>query len=80
MSEMHGVYRARIVDLNDPMEKGRIRVTPPSDMGEALAVWAPAVITETLSSAQVGDMVLIAFENGNTSYPIVLGLLERSSQ
>ncbi len=72
---LYGVYRAVIIDTNDPMGKGRIKVCPPSTLGEEMAVWAPAVISEPLNSAKVGDTVLVAFERGNTHYPIVLGLI-----
>lgn len=72
-----GVYRATIIDLNDPQGKGRVKVCPPSVLGEELAIWAPALLSEPLSSAKVGDTVLVAFERGNTLHPIVLGVLFR---
>jgi hypothetical protein len=74
-----GVYRAAIVELEDPMHKGRIRVSPPTPLGDVMAVWAPALITESLANVHVGDIVLVAFENGNTLYPVVLGVIERSN-
>jgi len=77
-NQVLGVYRAKVVDTHDPMQKGRIRVCPDSSLGDVEAVWARALLTAELASAEVGDTVVVIFESGNHIHPIVLGILERA--
>jgi hypothetical protein len=52
-------------DVNDPQGRGRLLVTPPRQLG-LKPMWAPV---------DSGDEVLIAFEDGDSSKPVVLGSL-----
>jgi len=77
-NQLLGVYRAKVVDTNDPMQKGRLRVYPDTSLGDAESVWARALLTVELANARVGDTVLVIFESGNHIHPVVLGILERA--
>jgi hypothetical protein len=72
---LFGIYRAVIIDKDDPMKKGRIRVTQPNSLGEAAAVWANSLVGDEIDRAEVGATVLVMFEKGNYAYPVVMGVL-----
>jgi hypothetical protein len=77
-NQLLGVYRAKVVDINDPMQKGRLRVCPDTSLGDAEAVWARTLITAELADTRVNDTVLVIFESGNHIHPVVLGILDRA--
>jgi hypothetical protein len=79
-NQLLGVYRAKVVDTDDPMQKGRLRVCPETSLGDAESVWAKALLTSELAAARIGDTVLVIFESGNHIHPIVLGILERAER
>jgi len=62
----YGVYRGIVLDNVDPGASGRVRVSVEGRDGWALV---------TLSSPriEVGSTVIVAFEHGDPSYPVVLG-------
>jgi hypothetical protein len=78
-NQLLGVYRAKVVDTHDPMQKGRLRVCPETSLGDTESVWARALISTELAAAGHGDIVLVLFESGNAIHPIVIGLLEKAS-
>jgi uncharacterized protein involved in type VI secretion and phage assembly len=69
-----------VTNNNDPDELGRVKIQLPSLSGEE-TFWAPIAIPSAgnargLSMLPVaGEQVLVAFENGDPSYPYVLGSL-----
>jgi phage baseplate assembly protein gpV len=81
---VQGVQVATVVDNLDPQQSGRIQITvpPPSGAkGRPTTAWARLA---TLSAGDgrgtwflpaVGDEVLVAFEEGDPSRPIVVGSL-----
>jgi phage baseplate assembly protein V len=83
MSQRHAVYSAMVVKPQDPKKLGRVRVSLPS-FGEE--VWARRATLAagggrgTWFVPDVGDEVLIAFENGDPRLPVVVGALWNASQ
>ena len=79
MSQLEGVYRAIVTDVRDKEGLGRVQVKVP-DVA-AKPAWAPVA---TLMAGDrrgswfvpdTGDEVLIAFQAGDASRPVVLGSL-----
>ena len=75
---MNDPLRAVVVENKDPSGKGRVRVESPT-MGTGWrsgSGWAPVLRPFGSGRAaipSVGDQVLLAFEAGDFSHPIVLG-------
>jgi uncharacterized protein involved in type VI secretion and phage assembly len=75
-----GVARAIVVDITDPVAGGRIKVQFARRHGE-LEVWAPVSLpvggnrTGLWALPEVGEEVLVAFEEGDPDRPIVIGSL-----
>ncbi len=77
--KVFGLTRALVTDVRDPMAAGRIKVKFPSLPGET-SVWARVMLplgnrTGLRALPEVGDGVIVGFENGDPSHPIVLGSL-----
>ncbi len=70
-----GVYRGMVVNSGDPMKAGRVQVQVPS--AGLSATWAPVCVSGAPGgpSIQPGAKVVVAFEGGDPSFPIVLGRL-----
>ncbi len=77
-----GVYPARVTDVKDPDGQGRVRVSlpwAPDTAGASCAVWARLAVgfagnnRGTWFIPDVEDEVLIAFEAGDPSRPVVIG-------
>lgn len=78
MSEMyyHGMYRAVVVDVNDPERRGRIRVQCPAVLGTFLSAWCEPCIPYATDYAgdyyvpPVGEGIWVQFEDGDVNKPI----------
>ena len=70
-----GVYRAVVIDAEDPLDRGRVQIEIPSVSGEG--VWAPMLrqANSSLLTPERGDEVIVAFEEGDPASPLVLGML-----
>src|SRR5579863_9910464 len=86
MARIKGVVTGIVVDVNDPNGEGRIRVEFPWMGGQNKSYWAPVA---TLISGggrgswfmpEVGDEVLVAFEQEDAEHPFVLGFLWNGKQ
>ncbi|MFQ6027669.1 MAG: phage baseplate assembly protein V [Dehalococcoidia bacterium] len=80
----YGVYSALVTEVQDPDGMGQVRVRLPwatDPDGDAYEIWAR--LATMMAGANRGtwfipepeDEVLIAFEGGNPSFPIVVGAL-----
>lgn len=78
-----GVYPALVTDIVDPDQQGRVRVRIPGlvDQGAGYETWARLATLMaggdrgTWFIPDVNDEVLVAFEAGNPSRPVVVGSL-----
>lgn len=81
MSRIPGLVLGTVTDTDDPEGLGRVRLTFPSRSADAASQWAP--ILRPLASGgfglwfqpEVGDVVLVAFEEGRVERPYVLGAI-----
>lgn len=76
-----GVQSGTVTDNKDPDQMGRVQVNFPSFGGQTSSSWA-RVVQPLAGNAygqyilpEVGDEVLVAFENNNLDNPIVIGSL-----
>jgi uncharacterized protein involved in type VI secretion and phage assembly len=75
----YGVAIAIVTDNNDPQAMGRVKVSYPWLADDAESNWARLTAPGAGKDygvvwvPQVGDEVLVAFEHGDISHPIVLG-------
>ena len=75
-----GVVRAVVIDVQDPDAAGRIKVKFPS-LPNAFESWAAVSLplggnqSGLWALPEVGDEVIVAFEQGDPRHPMVLGSL-----
>ncbi len=71
---LYGVYRGVVLDSNDPSAAGRVRVDVMGIQG-----WAPVAVTgapDSPANIFIGATVIVAFEQGEASRPVVLGRIK----
>jgi phage baseplate assembly protein V len=83
MSQRNAVYTGVVVKPQDPKKLGRVRVSLPL-FGEQLWARRATLVAGdgrgTWCVPDVGDEVLVAFENGDSRLPVVVGALWNASQ
>ena len=71
-----GVLIGTVLSSLDPQKSGRLQVSVPA---VNITLWAPAVDAPPTEDSddgyQVGDSVVVAFESGDPSFPVVVGRL-----
>jgi uncharacterized protein involved in type VI secretion and phage assembly len=78
-----GLQLARVVNLDDPEQLGRIKVSYPWLDSEETP-WVRVAVPHAgkdrgwYSLPEIDDEVLVGFENGDSDYPVVLGSLYNS--
>jgi uncharacterized protein involved in type VI secretion and phage assembly len=81
MSEkvFHGIYPARVEDIFDPNNTGRIKVSVADVGGSSLLTWADPCLPITGNNMGMftvppeGSAVWVQFIRGNSNYPVWLG-------
>lgn len=79
--KLYGVYRGRVISPLDPLTLGRVQVQIPQiDSVDLFALARVAVPMAGMAHGayfvpNVGDEVLVAFENGDHTAPVVIGSL-----
>jgi len=80
MSAINGVAVATVSNEVDPLAKGRVQIRMPNQISRDAQVWAPVVSsTGSVWRPDAGDEVLVAFDNGDSARPYVIGLLLKAS-
>ena len=77
-----GHYRAMVIDVSDPMGAARIKVDVPAVIPLDHSSWAPVLYPPGYTPEKgpsPGDTCMVAFENGDPAYPIVVGFYVRSN-
>ena len=75
----YGKYRAKVVDVQDPQKRGRIRVMCPKVLGEAKSSWCEPCVPVAYDNGgdfaipKVGEFVWVEFEEGDYNKPIYTG-------
>ncbi len=86
MSQRYGVVIGRVEEVQDPQAEGRVKVSFPW-MGEgAEGFWAP--VASVMGGGgrgawfmpELGDEVLVAFEQGDVNHPYIVGFLHNGDQ
>jgi uncharacterized protein involved in type VI secretion and phage assembly len=75
MAKVNGAQIAKVLNTMDPTGKGRAQVLMPQVAG-AVGTWA--LVCQPFGSGpaggpQIGDDVVVVFENGDSDRPIILG-------
>ena len=79
MAEFFGKYKARVTDIRDPEERGRIRVECPRVLGNSKSAWCEPCSPIAYDGGgdfavpKLGETVWIEFEEGNPNKPIYVG-------
>ena len=69
----YGVYVGLVVGNQDPTNAGRVQVRLPMIGQTAWALVASPLGSAPSGRAQPGSKVVVAFEGGDPSHPVVLG-------
>ena len=79
MNRTDGVVPAKVVDVNDPENLGRVKVTYEWLSDDNESQWAPIATlmagtgNGSCMMPEVGDIALIAFEHGDFDFPCIMG-------
>ncbi|HEX4320453.1 MAG TPA: phage baseplate assembly protein V [Acidobacteriaceae bacterium] len=81
MGKIHGVVNGQVVGTKDPDRQGRVQVSLPYLGGQNQSCWAPVATmmagdsTGSWFMPEVGDEVLIAFNQNDVAHPYIIGFL-----
>lgn len=81
MSKMRGVVTGKVASVDDPDNQGRLQVSFPFLGGQNESTWAPVATLMAGGSRgswfmpEVGDEVLVAFNQDNVEHPFIIGFL-----
>lgn len=74
---MYGLYRASVIDRDDPAHEYRLRVTIPA-LDQALQPWASACVpTAAFPLPDIGGQVWVMFEAADATRPVWIGVVPR---
>ena len=76
-----GVYRGIVAQVDDPLNRGRVKIQVPQVLSTAVTNWAwPIVDVSSIKSTTpgIGDGVFVMFEGGDPSFPLWSGVFAGS--
>lgn len=82
----YGKYRAKVVDIDDPEKRGRVRVMCPRVLGTAKSSWCEPCIPVAydlggdFALPKISEFVWVEFESGDVNKPIYTGGLWSKSK
>ena len=81
MSKTQGVVTGKVTSVKDPDNQGRVQLSFPYLGGQNQSTWAPVATMMSGGKSgswfmpEVGDEVLVAFNQDNVEHPFILGFL-----
>jgi uncharacterized protein involved in type VI secretion and phage assembly len=81
MGKINGVVNGQVVSREDPDQQGRIQVSLPYLGGQNTSCWAPVATmmaggkTGSWFMPEIGDEVLVAFNQNDVAHPYIIGFL-----
>lgn len=81
MAKMNGVVTGQVLSRDDPDQQGRVQVSLPFLGGQNDSYWAPVATllaggsTGSWFMPEVGDEVLLAFNQDDVGHPYIIGFL-----
>lgn len=78
-TQFFGKYRAKVVDIQDPEKRGRIRVLCPKVLGQYKSAWCEPCIPVAydfggdFALPKINEFVWVEFEEGNPNKPVYIG-------
>lgn len=86
MSQVYGVVQAEVIDAQDPQGEGRVKVRYKNLPADNEGYWAPVATMMsgdgrgTWYMPEIGDDVLVAFDQGDVNHPYIIGYLWNGAQ
>lgn len=81
MGKINGVVTGQVVSRDDPDQQGRVQVSLPYLGGQNQSSWAPVATMMSGGNRgswfmpEVGDEVLVAFNQDDVAHPYIIGFL-----
>lgn len=81
MAKINGVVNGMVVSRDDPDQQGRLQVSLPFLGGQNTSTWAPVATmmagnkTGSWFMPEIGDEVLVAFNQDDVAHPFIIGFL-----
>ncbi|HZO99817.1 MAG TPA: phage baseplate assembly protein V [Terriglobia bacterium] len=69
----YGVYKGVVTDSNDPSGLGRVKVRMEVSSADMWALVVQPVVASAPVKIPAGSNVIVGFERGDPSHPVVLG-------
>jgi uncharacterized protein involved in type VI secretion and phage assembly len=83
---MQGLHIGIVTDIVDPKGEGRVRIKLPLVNPDDAGIWARVATLDagnnrgTFFRPEIEDEVIVGFMNGDSSHPIILGMVHSSSK
>lgn len=73
-----GIYRAQVLNASDPQQLGRVQLIVSAISGQASGWALPCLAPGAQAGGvKVGDLAWVMFEQGDTAFPVFMGVCPR---